>query len=282
MTQVSSPHLLITGISGFLGWYLAEQASQQYRVTGTYHRRFVNHPAIATLPLDLTNTQQVEQCLDQDRPDIVLHLAALSNASYCEQHPAASHAVNFAATVNLARACAQRGIFLICASTDLVFDGTAAPYVETDSVSPISVYGQHKAEAEVVVLQDYPAAAIARLPLLYGTESWQPSFLSHWFEQIRQGQTINAFTDEYRTAVDGWTAAQGLLLLLANEVSGVWHLGGRERLSRYDFAVRAAQAAGLPTDLIRPALQSDFNFAAARPPDVSLDSRKARALGYPG
>jgi dTDP-4-dehydrorhamnose reductase len=87
------------------------------------------------------------------------------------------------------------------------------------------------------------------------------------------------FTDEHRTPVCGRTAAKGLLLALEG-VHGIIHLGGRERVSRYEFGVMLARTFGLDESLLRRARQGDIPMLAARPPDVSLDSSRAYGLGY--
>ena len=129
-----------------------------------------------------------------------------------------------------------------------------------------------------MVLETHPNACIARMPLMYGTPDNGKGFMNAWIRNLKEGKTIGAFTDEYRTAVDGKTAARGLFLLLEKEVNGIWHLGGKERLSRYEFAIRMAKENNLDASLINPVLQKDIKMAAARPADVSLDSSKAFGL----
>ncbi|MGL5133578.1 MAG: sugar nucleotide-binding protein, partial [Planktothrix sp.] len=61
---------------------------------------------------------------------------------------------------------------------------------------------------------------------------------------------------------------------------GILHLGGKERISRYEFGLLMADILDLPKHLIQPCSQSDIKMFAPRPPDVSLDSSKAFNLGY--
>lgn len=272
--------MLVTGISGFLGYYVAQRPAASWQILGTYRQHQVATPGLETYAADLSETTNFHALLDQLKPDAVLHLAALANTSYCEQHPQASQQINYQSTVHLAEYCAARQIPMVFSSTDLVFDGKNAPYQENSPVSPINQYGKHKMLAEQKIRAIYPNVCIARLPLMYGLDSWGNSFLSHWVAQWQAGKEVGAFTDEYRTAASGRAVAEGLLLLLEKEAQGIWHLGGAERLSRYDFALQAARHYGFPAKLVRAAKQSDFQFAAARSPDVSLDSSKAFALGY--
>jgi dTDP-4-dehydrorhamnose reductase len=91
---------------------------------------------------------------------------------------------------------------------------------------------------------------------------------------------VTAFTDEYRTPVSGEDAARGILLLTEKKVSGVWHLGGTERLSRYEMANQLANKLGFKSKLVKPMTIAEAGLSIARPPDVSLISARSYALGY--
>ncbi|MFK8102480.1 MAG: NAD(P)-dependent oxidoreductase [Saprospiraceae bacterium] len=271
--------LLVTGISGFVASHFATIKSSTYEIVGTYRTRSIVNHGMNCFAVDWSEVAAAEQFFKQQKPDAVLHLAALSNPNYCEQHPAASQAVNVDVAVHLAKLCQQAQIPFLFSSTDLVFDGKKAPYGEEDLAEPICVYGQHKLQAETEILSLYPASIIARLPLMFGW-STQGGFMKNWIDQLKAGKTIAAFTDEYRTPVSAGCALQGMLLLLENACTGRWHLGGEESISRYDLAKLIAQAYGLPTELLQASLQKEVQLPAARPPNVSLDSKKAFALGY--
>lgn len=270
-------NLLITGISGFLGRHLTTFPQQEWRITGMYGRQPLEWPGVATLAADLTDSASLDALLTTCRPDAVLHLATASNPNFCEENPELTHQINVAATLQLARYCADRGLPFLFTSTDLVFDGEHAPYATTDAPSPISVYGRQKAEAEAGVLALHPGACVARLPLMYGQGA---NFLPAWVEKGRRGETIPAFTDEYRSPALAADVARGLWLLLEKEVNGIWHLGGPERVSRYEFGLHMAEVFGFSQKLILPGRRADVAMPAPRPADVSLDSRESCDLGY--
>ena len=145
---------------------------------------------------------------------------------------------------------------------------------------PIMVYGKQKLKAEQYVLKVFPEAIIARMPLMYGLPKNGFGFMSAWLRDLQEGKNIYCFTDEYRTATSGGDAAQGIFALLKNEASGVFHLGGPERMSRFDFSTKMALHFGLDKNLIIPSLQKDVKMPAKRPADVSLVSNKAFTYGF--
>ncbi len=270
--------ILITGISGFLGRHFAELTTPERRLIGFYHRREIRFPDLPTHPADLTDEGALRKKLEALPPlAAVIHLAAVSNPNSCEEKVEAARRVNVDASIHLARYCAEQRIPFLFASTDLIFDGERAPYAPEDQPEPVNEYGRQKVAAEQAIRRLYPAATIARLPLMYGAGA---NFMPAWLEKLRDGQPIHAFTDEYRTAAYAGDVARGLLLLLDKGLSGNWHLGGPERISRYDFAVAMARAFELPEHLVRPSRQADVKMPAQRPADVSLDSEKANACGY--
>lgn len=272
--------LLITGISGFLGNCFAKLHLEDWQLTGWYHQRKVTYPGIETQAVNLADSAAVEAAFHKVQADALIHLAAIAQPNACEKHPAFARTINVDATVLLASLCEKRGIPFLFTSTDLVFDGKHAPYDEQAKTLPVNLYGRHKVAAEQAIQEVCPTACIARCPLMFGIPDAGNSFLKGWLTALQAGREIFAFEDEYRTAVSGETAVKGLMLLLNQGVSGTWHLGGKERLSRYDFAIKMANVFKLPTALIKASKQADVQMLANRPADVSLDSAKAFDLGY--
>ena len=271
--------LLITGASGFLGWYLCEAAQGEWDVHGTTLSKAIEIPNTTLLQVDLTDLTALKGAFEAIQPDAVIHAAALSLPNACEVNPDTSFAVNVQASWWIAEASADREIPCIFTSTDQVFDGQHAPYRETSTVAPVNCYGKHKVMAEEGMRSRYPKTSICRLPLMFGVTPHAPSFLQGFVAQLRQGKLLKLFTDEYRTPASGCAIAQGILLALHHELPYL-HLGGKEKLSRYEFGQRLVERLQLPTELIQPCRQADVPMAAPRPANVALDSSLAFSLGY--
>ncbi|MEO1299404.1 MAG: sugar nucleotide-binding protein, partial [Cyanobacteria bacterium J06636_16] len=152
--------LLVTGASGFLGWHASQLLAPTWQVHGTYHTHPIAISAGTVSHLALNDEAEVQVCWDQVNPSAVLHTAAVSKVNQCQQDPEGSYQVNVSGAVKLAERCAAVGIPFLFTSTDLIFDGTQAPYTETAAPNPINHYGQQKAAAESRILEVYPAATI--------------------------------------------------------------------------------------------------------------------------
>lgn len=273
-------HLLVTGASGFLGWNVCRHAPPEWRLTGLTRANAAALPPAAVRRLDLTRYQDLKDAFRELRPDAVLHLAALSDPNRCQLEPEASRAINVEAAANLAGLCGDAGIPCVFTSTDLVFDGLAAPYSEDAAPNPVSRYGEHKVLAEQTMRERCPRLAVCRMPLMYGDAGPDAkSFLQSLAATLREGKPARLFTDEFRTPVSGRDAAAGLFLALKEELP-LLHLGGRERISRFAFGEALTAVLGTGRDCLVRSRQADVRMPAARPPDVSLDSRRAAALGY--
>lgn len=301
-----SSSLLVTGANGFLGSWVIEQGQGRWQIQGTYRSSPLAAPGICWVQADFRTEADVLGLLDRTRPEAVLHLAAQSNTTACDRDPPASQFINAELPGLLARACGDRHLPLVFTSSGMVFDGKKGNYRETDPVGPLNHYARQKAEAERQVLDIYPDAIVARMPLMFsfaqpraisvgvGAEqraekraAQKPaprSAMAALEAQLQQGQAVTLFTDEIRTPVSAAVAATGLLQALdwaiAGRHRGLLHLGGRTALSRYDLGRLLARLRGYSLDSITACRQQDVDLAAPRPQNVSLDSSLAFSLGY--
>jgi dTDP-4-dehydrorhamnose reductase len=272
--------LLITGASGFLGWNLCHEAKNKWDVTGIFHSHPVQPRGVKTVQLDLTDYKALKKLFSDLRPDAVIHTAAAASPNYCQEHPAKSEAINIGASVKLAGLCSENGIPYVFTSTDLVFNGLEAPYGEEDAPDPLNIYGEQKVFAEEKVLNEYPEAAVCRMPLLFGHSSpAYQTFFQQMLDALNQGNELRLFTDEYRTPASARTAAKGLMLAI-EKFKGIVHLGGVERISRYHFGLLMMDVMGIREAKLVQCKQKDVVMSAPRAPDLSLDSSKAFEMGY--
>jgi dTDP-4-dehydrorhamnose reductase len=274
---VRSIRILVTGAGGLLGGRLASLFSAQHSVTTARHVA----PGPSGLPsvaLDLLEPSSIAAALDTARPEAVLHCAALADADRCEREPALAAALNERACAALGRECQAR---LVALSTDLVFDGRRSPVSEDDAPAPLLLYARTKLAGEEAVLAEARGSAVVRVALIVGRGFGPRGSASEsiaW--ALRAGRPLRLFTDQYRTPVDPDSIAAATLALCAGSGTGRYHLGGPERVSRYELGLRTAAVLGLPTTALTPITQADAP-GAPRPADVSFDSSRAqRELAY--
>jgi len=274
--------VLVTGAGGLLGGRLAELLDAAgFAVTAVW-RVTPPPPGLPGERGDLTDTGTIEGLVERVRPDALVHAAVLGRADRCEESPAQAEIVNARLPERVASVCRARGLRLVALSTDLVLDGTQ-PFSGTGTPArPLGVYGRTKLAGEEAVLAADPGAAVARVALVVGRGHGARGTASEsvaW--ALAAGRSVRLFADEYRTPIDPESVAAAVGTLLEGRSGGVFHLGGSERLSRHELALRVAQVLDLPTGLLERGRQADHAGPDPRPADTSLDStRAARELGF--
>jgi dTDP-4-dehydrorhamnose reductase len=232
--------------------------------------------------VELTDEATLSRALDSLAPQAVVHAAVLGRADRCEERPDEAERTNARLPQTVARLCHERGLRLVALSTDLVFGGDRPFVGENDPPQPLSVYGRTKLAGEEAALAACPAAAIARVALVLGRGHGARGTSTEsvaW--ALGAGRAVRLYTDEYRTPVDPESVADALVRLLARGGSGRFHLGGPERLSRFELGLRLARALGLPDHGLRPGRLAEHPGPDRRSPDVSLDSTRAQLeLGW--
>ena len=227
--------------------------------------------------VDLADSHAVARAFRAAHPDVVIHAAALARIADCHREPQRAQQINVTATAVLAEQCVHFGTRLVFVSTDLVFDGERGGYCEDDIPLPLSVYGRTKREAEEIV-RAVPQSVVARLSLLYGpSRNGRSSFFEEQMTALKSGRSIKLFTDEWRTPLDLTTAARALTALAVSEKTGTLHVGGPERLSRYEMGVRLAAALDADPSAIVAVTRAEAPAAEPRPRDTSLDSSRWQA-----
>jgi len=121
-----------------------------------------------------------------------------------------------------------------------VFDGGQGNYLESDPVSPVSLYGEQKVKAENGILKQLPNAVICRMPLMFGAVSGSAqSFIQPMIHSFKNSVQQALFTDEFRSPISAASASEGILLALEkHRCCSSWR---RQRISRYDFGVMLAE-----------------------------------------
>jgi dTDP-4-dehydrorhamnose reductase len=273
--------VLVTGATGMLGASLVDALSAGHDCAGLYQGS-LGDGACRWRQADLLDRGATAALVTDEAPDVVIHSAAMTNVDACERDPVVARGLHEEATEVLADYCARRGAQLIYISTDAVFNGRKkGSYVETDATAPLNLYGQTKLAGE------HRALACSRgLVLRTNIFGWRPrrhdSFGEWVLDALRSGTPLTMFTDVFFTPIATVLLARTIESCMTKDVSGLFHAGGAEAISKFEFACRVAAAYGLGTAGIVPTLAADKPFAAERPRNMALDcGRLVMRLGSP-
>jgi dTDP-4-dehydrorhamnose reductase len=268
--------LLITGASGLYGSKLAELALKKQHEVFSVHSQ---HDAALGVPihLDITDKEKVAAEVAKVKPDVIVHAASMTDVDKCEQNRDLSWKVNVEGTRNVVEAARAQNAYLLYISTDYVFDGEKGYYKETDQPSPLNFYAYTKLKAEENVKNSVRDFCIARPSVIYGATpaAGKVNFALWLLTKLRGLELVKVFVDQWVCPTLNSSLAEMTLEAAERRLTGVYHMSGRSRVSRYEFAAQIARTFELDETLLVPTRIKDFPFVAKRPKDSSLDTSKA-------
>jgi dTDP-4-dehydrorhamnose reductase len=266
--------MLIIGSRGFLGSYLARCASPKFDVL---EGNRTSSAGASDFRIDVREPSSVNDTFVAARPDIVVLLAAYSDIDFCEKFPDEAKAVNLRGAEHVAGACAQTGARLVFASTGAVFDGKTHGYTEQSPVSPVSVYGETKARAESLITALLLDALVVRIALAVGfaLRPDAPGFLNNLEKRWAAGESVAMPVFESRNPIDPVSCSQFVIELIEKNALGIFHVGSKDPISRYDLCTRFASRMGFPDRVT--AQYEPTPGRAPRGPDHFLLTEKLRS-----
>jgi dTDP-4-dehydrorhamnose reductase len=265
---------LLIGASGQLG-------AQMYHLLGP-DRCLVSSRRAAQpgqIPLDLAalaTVDDAERALDTHSLDVIYCIAGMTAVDACEDTPELAHNINCRGPEMLAHIATRRNIPFVYFSTEYVFDGIDGPYAETDPTNPLSVYGRSKLEGEQRILDTHPNPLILRTTVVYGPDRQRKNFLYTLKRLLASGQTMRVPIDQISTPTCNEDLAQAAVELVDSKTSGIIHACGPDLLSRFDFALQAAQILGLDASLVQGVTTAELSQKAPRPLNAGMITDRLR------
>lgn len=225
--------------------------------------------ALKHAALDITSKAMVDDVVHRIHPDVILNTAVIG-VDACERDPAAAMAVNADGPQNLAEAASQIGATIVHFSSNYVFDGRRdkqEPYSVDDAAHPINVYGKTKLAGEHAVAQACPQSFIVRTSWVYG--AGKQSFLATVAQKLRLGESVKAIGDTWASTTYVHDLAQRVVAIVQSRAYGIHHVVNDGVCSYETFARRAAELAGIPSDvadrLIEVVSEEEMKRDAPRP-----------------
>lgn len=203
---------LILGAGGLMGRYLVREAK----------RRGMEVVAFTRQELDISKADAARETLAKVKPELVINAASVTSLEFCEENPALSRKVNSEAPEEWAKECGRSGVRFVHLGTDYIFDGKkSSAYLPTDPASPLSRYGQDKAEGEKRVLRANPHALIIRLAWVYGHGG--KTFMSKLPAILAEKEVVELAGGRTGSCTYSGEAARTILDLAAKKAEGIYH-----------------------------------------------------------
>ncbi|HUP11663.1 MAG TPA: SDR family oxidoreductase, partial [Niastella sp.] len=233
--------------------------------------------------MDIANALEVFAVMTQEKPDVVVHAAAMTQVDDCELRPQQCERINVQGTSQVLTDAETFSSHFIYISTDFVFDGEQGNYAEEDDTKPISLYGFTKLQAESMVQTSTIPFAIVRTCLVYGNllKGTRSNIVSWVKESLEQGKTIQVVSDQVRTPTYVEDLAKGIALIIEKKATGIYHISGKDWLTPYDIALKTAAKFNLDASKIVKVDAATFKQPGRRPLKTGFVIEKARKeLGF--
>ncbi|MCX8056986.1 MAG: dTDP-4-dehydrorhamnose reductase [Ignavibacteria bacterium] len=277
--------ILIVGANGLLGQALVNYYSKRKDVElhlSSIEDKFVGNNQFSYSKLDITKRNEVKNLFLDFFPEFVINAAAYTDVDGCEVNREIAWKINVNGVKHLVEGCRVVDAQLVHISTDFIFDGQNGPYHEDDKPNPISYYGRTKFASENEIKMGGIPFLIIRTNVLYGIQKGVKKDFVEWVvENLSSGKQINVVTDQWNNPTYVDDLVNGISLAIDKRKNGIYHIGGLEYLSRYDFALKIAEVFGLEKELINKTTTDKLNQKAKRPLRGGLIILKAQSeLGY--
>ena len=267
---------LVTGSAGLVGQQVVKDLSKSNQVFSCYNESKPEYGD--SVKMDLKNYEMISSVLTEIKPDVVIHLGAMTGVDLCEKEKTSASEINTKATEIIAKECSKLNSFLVYVSTDYVFDGNFGMYKEDDVANPLGFYGKSKLEGEKAVQNFSTNWCIARTSTPFGLHPTKKSFPMWVIENLQKQKQIDVLIDQFTSPTYIPNLSRMLIEISERRITGIIHAAGASKISRYQMAIMVSDKLNLDGTLLKQILMNKMKWVAQRPKDSSLDVSRASSI----
>jgi len=267
---------LVTGPAGLIGRQVVKDLSETHEVFSCYNKSKPEHGNI--IKMDLLNHEMISNVMSKKKPDVVIHLAAMTAVDLCESDQDNALKINSQATEILAKEGSKINAFIVYVSTDYVFDGNTGMYEENDTTNPLGFYGKSKLLGEKSIQNFSSDWCIARTSTPFGLHSTKKSFPIWVIENMQKQKQIDVLSDQFTSPTYVPNLSKMLIEISERHLNGIFHVAGATKISRYDVARMISNKLNFDEKLLRDVSINELKWEAQRPKDSSLNISKAHSI----
>ena len=269
--------ILVTGSAGLVGTQIVKDLlDNQVQVYSCYNQ---TKPELGIIThLDLTKKDDIVNTMNRIKPDVVIHLGAMTDVELCETETELAKKINTDATEILALESEKYNTFFVYMSTDYVFDGKVGMKKENDKTNPINFYGKSKLDGERVFKKITTPNVIVRTSTPFGIHSKKISFPIWVKKNLELKKEISVVVNQYTSPSYVPNISKMIIEIMERKITGIIHLAGATKISRYDFAVQISKIINVNKQFLKLTKMDQMDWKAQRPADSSLSVSKANKI----
>jgi len=282
--DIIKKRILIVGSNGMLGQSLCGFYSRQNNIRllgcSIEYKSLVND--IDYIQCDVTKRNEVKKTILDFYPDYIINASAYTNVDKSEIERELAWKINVKGIEYIAESARILDARIIHISTDYIFDGKEGPYAEDEKPNPLGYYARTKLASENALKLSGVLYTILRTNVLYGADSNGKTGFVRWLvNSLKEGKNVRIVTDQINNPTFVDDLVQAVSKVVDYNKTGIYNIGGREFLSRFEFSEIIADYFGLDKNLIKPITTDELKQPARRPLKSGLITLKAETeLGY--
>ena len=269
--------ILVTGSAGLIGTQIVKDLLDNHKQVYSCYNKTKPKLGIIT-HLDLTKKDDIVNTMNRIKPDVVIHLGAMTDVELCETETELAKKINTDATEILALESEKYNTFFVYMSTDYVFDGKVGMKKENDEPNPINFYGKSKLDGERVFKKITTPNVIVRTSTPFGIHSKKISFPIWVKKNLELEKEISVVVDQYTSPSYVPNISKMIIEIIERKITGIIHLAGATKISRYDFAVQISKIINVNKQFLKLTKMNQMDWKAQRPADSSLSVSKANKI----
>ena len=269
--------ILVTGSAGLIGTQIVKDLLDNHKQVYSCYNKTKPELGIIT-HLDLTKKDDIVNTMNRIKPDVVIHLGAMTDVELCETETELAKKINTDATEILALESEKYNTFFVYMSTDYVFDGKVGMKKENDKTNPINFYGKSKLDGERVFKKITTPNVIVRTSTPFGLHSKKISFPIWVKKNLELEKEISVVVNQYTSPSYVPNISKMIIEIMERKITGIIHLAGATKISRYDFAVQISKIINANKQFLKLIKMDQMDWKAQRPADSSLSVSKANKI----
>ena len=270
---MSRKKIVITGDTGLLGANLCYLWRNEYDIVGV-SRAARSIRDIKHIQADITDTENLGRIVQSEKPNVIVHTAAIASVEECEYNPQLAQVTNTDATAALSELAEGVGAYFVFISTDAFYQGVGNDSCSEDAdVTPNSVYSRNKLDGERIVAQNLQAISLRTN--FYGFNLLNKLSLGEWvLDGLEKNKTLTMFTDVLYSPILVNDLAGIIIQCFNNRIAGIYNAGATDSTTKYEFGKNVKEVFGITSGKISKGSVVNMNFAAWRSTNMSMDSSK--------
>ena len=282
-SDIVKNRILIIGANGMLGQrtvdFYKNQPQTELLTLSVEDKPVFNN--VDYVSCNIAERDQVKKIIYNFCPDFIVNAAAYTNVDKSETDRETAWKINVKAVEYISEAARVLDARIVHISSDYIFDGKNGPYDENAVPNPLGYYGRTKLASENALKISGAMFTILRTNVLYGIANSRPDFVRWVVQSVRAGNEIRIVTDQINNPTFIDDLVQAVNKVIEFRKTGIYNIGGKEFLSRYEFTMTIADFFNLDKSLIKPIKTPELNQPARRPLKSGLITLKAETeLGY--